>query len=157
MNKTDLYCDVLRGRHLSQEWLNREFGARVGSMLGFGVALVGAGAIVLNTSQVSGIAPVVIFAVLFGGFALTAVSSVPILGPRDWRYGPKTSDLTDLLGEYEDHEVTRVTGDIYGRAVEQNQKVLRHKAKALWTGIAGLMVETIALAVLAGLAYWPTA
>ena len=153
MNQTDLYCDVLRGRYHSQESLNRDVGAKAAGVLSVGIALVGAGAIILKISNADDLAPLMAFLVLLGTFALTALSSLLTLYPRDWRYGPKTADLVDMLGAYQDHEITRVTGDIYGKAIAYNQKVLASKAIALQAGTISLALTVGALAALAILSY----
>ena len=128
-------------------------------MLAFGVALVGAGAIVLNASGVGGGAPIAIFIGLFVAFALPALSSVRVFGPRhNWKYGPMASDLVSLIDDDElgDGDVTRVVGDVFSKAVDKNEVVLKRKARAIWVGMVGLTLETIALAGLATLVYWPT-
>ena len=168
MNQDDLYCEVLRGRHLSQETLNTEFGTKASSMLSFGAALVGAGAIILNISKRNEAASLWAFnetALLFWAFiallvtfALVVISSLLTLYLRDWSYGPKTCDLTNMLDSsenHEDHKIARVTGDIFGKAIEYNQKVLQRKGSALRFATACLALESGTLAALAILSYWP--
>ena len=157
MRQTDVYYQVALEKYQSQEWLNREFATKVGTMIGFGGAMVGAGAVILNIPSTTGYPPVGIFATIVVVFVLMVAASVPILRPRDdWNHGPKTQQLADALdGDYEDEAITRSVGDVYSQSVEHNRRILDCKGKCLQWVTSLLAIEAVILGALALVSYWP--
>ena len=99
MNEVELYCDVLRARLLSQEGLMRDYGTRVGVILGVGAAMMGAGAVILTFSGtdyvlVSG----GVFFVMVVAFLVNAIVGSRIIRADDWKTSPSMAKLAPNLG-----------------------------------------------------------
>ena len=157
MDQIDLYCEVTREKFLSQESLNREFGAKAGTILGFGAAVIGAGVITLNLSGIKlgpGVPAFWAFIALILAFLSTAIFSLLILRPRSWEHGPTVSSLAKALGYYEDRDLTKMVGDQYKQSVDNNWCLLDRKAIFLEYGVASLAIETLAVAVVGILQFW---
>ena len=157
MDQIDLYCEVTREKFLSQESLNREFGAKAGTILGFGAAVIGAGVITLNLSGINlgpGVPAFWAFIALIVAFLSTATFSLLILWPRSWVHGPTVSSLAKALGHYEDRHLTKLVGDQYKQSVDNNWCLLDSKARFLVCGVASLAIETCAVAVVGILQFW---
>ena len=123
MDQTDLYCQVTREKFSSQESLNREFGTKASSMLAFGAALLGAGAITLNFSDSKltlSDPPVQAFIALIGTFLWTAASSLFVLLTWRWGNGPTVSSLAKALNHHQDREYAKLVGDEYMKSVNAN-------------------------------------
>ena len=113
MNQVEVYYQVVRDKHQSQEVLNNEYGTKVGTMLACGAALVGGGGIILNVASPSGEWPFWWFLGLPLVFLLAVGAASQVLWLCHWRNGPPGSDLADRLGCYSDEEFTRLAGDSY--------------------------------------------
>ena len=153
MNQVDLYCEIARERYLSQEWLNREFQTRVGFMISFGGAMIGAGAVILKSSPSDLSFP--IFLALVAAYLSTIGWTLPVLWPRRWQPGPKISEVADRLDAYKDEVFTKLVGDVYGRCVENNRGILDSKSTNVQIGTVSLVLETAALATLSIVTYLP--
>ena len=157
MDQIDLYCEVTREKFLNQETLNREFGTKASTMLGFGAALVGVGGIILNPSGTKlglGVPAFWAFGALIVFFLLTATFSLKILWPRSWGRGPTVADLASRIDAYEDCKFTKLMGDAYNKSVTDNWPVLDRKAFFLQCGVASLAVEAFAVAAVGMLRFW---
>ena len=124
MNRVDLYCQITREKYLSQEWLNRELGTKAGAMLSIGAAVVGAGTVIFTLSKATYEAPFWVFLGLIFAFIVVAALSIFILSPRSWRNGPQVSDLASRLDSPEEHDLTKLVGDVYADSVDHNKNVL---------------------------------
>ncbi len=157
MDQTDLYCQVTREKFLSQESLHREFGAKASNMLGFGTALIGVGAIILNLSGTEfnlGDRSLLTFFALIFTFLLTAIFSLIVLLGRTWGNGPTVESLASALNCDQDRDYAKLVGDGYKKSVNDNWRVLDSKACALKCGVVSLVLESIAVAVLGFLHMW---
>ena len=157
MDQIDLYCEVTREKFLNQESTNREFGARAGTMLGFGAAMIAAGVITLNLSGIKlgpGVPAFWAFIALIVAFLSTATFSLLVLWPRSWGHGPTVSSLAKALGYYEDRDFTKLVGDAYKQSVDNNWCLLDRKAIFLGYGVASLAIEAGAVAAVGILRFW---
>ena len=154
MNEVDLYCDVLRARLISQEGLIRDYGTKVGVMLGVGAAMVGAGAVILRLSNIDHVLLYVVFSIMAFAFLVNAIMDAFILRLGDWRTAPGMDKLAPNLGVYEEGQFTKLVGDAFGEAIDYNQRLLDKKAGILQWAIWFLYLEVVALAVLASLSLW---
>ena len=156
MQQTDLYYQVALEKYQSQEWLNREFATKAGTMLGFGGAIVGAGAVILSIPTTTNQLSFWIFAALIVAFVFMVLASMPVLRPRDdWQHGPKMHQLADALDDdYNDGAITRSVGEAYCESVEHNRGILDCKGKCLQYVTKLLTLEALILGLLAGVSYW---
>ena len=98
MDQRELYYQVAKDSHLSQEGLNRDYYIRAGTVLTFGGALVGAGALVLNLGAASECYwDIAAFGLLLVMFTGVVVAACRILIPYDWLAGPELSDIQEFL------------------------------------------------------------
>ena len=154
MDRVDLYCQITREKYLSQEWLNREFGTKAGAILSIGAAVVGAGTVIFTLSEATQEAPFWVFLGLICTFLVVATLSVYILSPRQWYNGPNVTDLASRLDSPEEHDLTKLVGDVYADSVKRNKSVLDAKGVALQWGAISLAVESTLLASLGALSYF---
>jgi hypothetical protein len=153
IDKVDLYCDVLRARLLSQEGLIRGYGTNAGIILSIGAAMMGAGAVILRLSSTGHVLSYVVFGVMGVVFLFNAILGTRIISPAEWRTSPGATVLSSNLGSYE-YKYKRSIGDAFGQAVDCNQRVLDRKAQYLQWDIWGLIIEVVALVVLASISLW---
>ena len=151
MTKSDLFYQVARENYASQEWLNREFGTKGGTMIGFAGAILAAGAIILNFSAT--LPSFIVFLLLAIAFVVAIASSLQVIWLSDWRPGPKVKDAVAIFDNFTDHEFTIEVGTEYSKSVEFNREVLNRKAKYLNRGAVSLGVEAVALAILGIVSY----
>ena len=151
MDKSDIFYQVARENYLSQEWLNREFGTKGGTMVGFGGGLLAAGAVILSFS--GGLLAFAAFLVLVLTFVSAVVCSLNVIWLSDWRPGPKVTGANELLDAWDDQAFTREVGTEYSKSVEFNRPVLSRKAEYLNAGAVSLGLEAGALAVLGIVSY----
>ena len=157
MDRIDLYYEVTRVKLLSQESLNKEFGAKAGTILGFGAAMIAAGVITLNLSGIKlgpGVPAFWAYIALIVAFLSTATFSLLILWPRSWEHGPTVSSLAKALGYYEDRDLTKLVGDEYKQSVDSNWCLLDSKARFLVCGVASLAIESCMVAAVGILQFW---
>ena len=157
MNKYDLYYQVTLEKLQNQEALHTEFGSKASSMLTFGAALIGVGAVVLNFSEANptpGTALFWVFIVLISAFLSTAGWSLYALWPRNWEHSPKASEFANHLVSYGDNVLTEWVGDEYRRSEERNRSVLDKKVSALKWGMMSLAVEAFMVAALGLFCCW---
>ena len=161
MNEVDLYCDVLRARLLSQEGLTKGYNTDAGIILSIGAAMIGFGAVILrfsdSTHAISYLAfyPFIVMGVMGLFFLLNAITTAFfIFRPTDWRAAPGMAKLSPNLGVHQQGEFTKQVADAFGQAVDSNQRVLDRKARCLQWAILWLIIEVIALVVLASVSLW---
>lgn len=157
MDKYDLYYQVTLEKLHNQETLHTEFGNKASSMLTFGAALIGVGAVVLGFSEIDPNSSTTLYAtfiLLMLAFLFTAYWSLYSLWPRDWEHSPNAVRLAEHIASYGDDVLTEWVGDEYGRSVESNRSVLEKKANALRWGMMGLAGEAFLVAVLGFYCCW---
>ena len=159
MDRIDLYYEVTRDKLLSQESLNKEFGAKASNLLGFGAAMIGAGVIILNLSGAK-LGPDVpafwVSIVLVLAFVSTALFGLNVLWNRPWEHSPTASGFAKHLHGYQSNTLTEWVGDEYARSVDHNKGALIQKATALQWGVTSLTLEALLVAVLGILCCWPS-
>ena len=159
MEQIVLYYEVARERLQSQEALNAEYGSKATGILGIGLAMLTATAIILSISSrpLSIGEPVLwIFSFLALAFFLTAGHCVRLLQPHCWERGPEIPTLArHLSAEYTDVILTEWVGDAYRDSVEANKPVLLQKAYALKWATICLCAEALLLSVVAARCCWP--
>ena len=153
MDRVELYYQITREKYLSQEWLNRELGTKAGAILSIGAAVVGVGTVIFTLSEATQEAPFWVFLGLIFTFLVVAILSGYILWPRTWHNGPNVTDLASRLDSPEEHDLTKLVGDVYASSVEHNKSVLNAKETALQWGAISLAVESTLLATL-GVAHY---
>ena len=154
MDRIDLYCQIAREKYLSQEWLNRELGTKAGAILSIGVAVLGAGTVIFTLSEAPHEALFWVFLGLICIFLVVAALSVYILSPRNWYNGPNVTDLASRLDSPEEHDLTKLVGDVYADSVKHNKTVLDAKGTVLQWGAISLAAESTLLAILGALSYF---
>ena len=158
MEQIVLYYEVARERLQSQEALTAEYGSKATGILGIGLAMLTATAIILSISSVplSIVEPVIwIISFLAVAFVYTAGHCIWLLQPHCWERGPKIPTLAKhLSAEHTDGILTEWVGDAYRDSVEANKQVLLEKAYALERAVLGLCAEALLLSVAAVLSLW---
>ena len=161
MQRTELYYDVARERLQSLDALNAEYVSRTAGILGIGLTMLTAAAIILRLSATplgaGGLAPWAFFCLVVS-FLLVAGCGVAILFPRNWERGPRLPALAGYVkgDEYSDQGLTNWVSDAYKDSVEINKTVLSHRAKALLLATICLAVEAVLLTAVVLLGYWPS-
>ena len=160
MQKSMLYYQVALERLQSQETLASEYGTKATGVLGLGLAILTASAVILSFSAVLlGIGEPTswFFVLLVGAFLVTAWLCSSIRRPYDWERGPKLTTLYDhVASDYSLEIVTEWVSDAYKDSVEINKGVLAKKAKALQGSIRSLITETVLLAMITVFCCWPS-
>ncbi len=146
MEPVEVYYQVVRDKHRSQEALNSEYGTKTGTMLAFGSALIGGAGIILNVARPAGEWPFFFFALLLGFFLLTVMAASQVIWLRQWRNGPQGPDLANRLDAISgnadlNEEFMRVVSDSFSVSTEENGKVLKRKSLAMDLTIVGLLLE----------------
>ena len=153
MDKYDLYCQVTRDRYLSQELLNREFSTKIGTVISFGGAMVGAGAVI--QAFAGNIVSFVAFVAVVIAFLVAVGHSVPILLTRNWRAGPRVADAAEMLEEHDHDNYTKEIANLYGQSVEANRSLLDGKAEASDVAVLSLAAEALFLGIVGVASYFP--
>ena len=161
MNEVDLYCDVLRARLVSQEGLTKSYSTDAGIILSISAAMIGFGAVILRFSDLRHALFYLVLGALgtfvFMGFAFLLnafIIGTFIFRPADWRTSPGMAKLSPNLGVYQQGAFTKQVANAFGQAVDSNQRVLDRKARCLLYAIICLIIEVVALVVLASLSLW---
>ena len=160
MERSLLYYQVALERLQSQETLAGEYSTKATGVLGLGLAILTASAVILSFSSV----PLSIreptswlFISLIVAFLTTALWCSRILRPYDWERGPKLTTLHNhLASDYSTEILTDWVSDAYKDSVEINKGVLGKKANALQWGIRALIAETVLLAMITVFCCWPS-
>ena len=158
MERSLLYYQVALERLQSQETLTTEFGTKATGVLGLGLAILTASAVILSFSAVSfGIGEPTswLFFCLIVAFLATAWGCSKILRPYDWERGPKLTTLYNhLSSSYTTEILTEWVSDAYKDSVEHNKEVLSKKAVSLQWSIYALIAETVLLALITVCCGW---
>ena len=158
MDAIDMYYQFGLERLKSQEALNREYGNKAANILAFSLALVAAAAVVINLPG-NDTERSVQFWIPLGGlgtiFVFVVVSSIFVLRPRDWYYGPQEADFPKYIDVFDASIIQRWVSDSYRQSVECNKNQLRQKERWLQTALIGVLFETIALVFVGVSCCWP--
>ena len=146
MGKNEIYYQIGRDTVQYQGELNSEFSSKAISLIGYGVAMLAAGAIALNLSDgeiLPNIWMWVALSLWVGGFSVIILSSVFVLWPRSWDRGPTVDSLGDLVKnhEYDEDAVLWCVADSFKTAFLSNRKELNKKATAINIAIMAVALE----------------
>ena len=149
-SKNEIYYQASRDTVLYQNEVHQDFSGRAVSLIGYGIAMLAATAIVLNLPDEGNFWHWGIFVALgflVGGFALLILSCGYVLLPLRWEMGPAVDSLGELVGDGEtDADGTLwFIADSFKQSFVHNRATLEKKARATNFAVVALALEAIGL------------
>ena len=150
MSKNEVYYQASRNTVLYQNEVHKDFSGRAINLIGYGVAMLAAGAIALNLPD-DGI-PLnvemwVALALWGGGFATLVLSCGFVLLARKWEMGIPVDSLGELIGnsDYDADRCLWLIADSFRKSFVHNRTVLETKARAINIAMTALALEATGL------------
>ena len=155
MSQIDVYYEAAQARLASQDQFNNEISRKVAGIVALGGALVGAGAILLNSVDPKSNSddPLIAFICLAVFFLGVCIAGVVAMFLRTWYPGPKLSDIESIL-DRDEQVVRKWVATTCRVAVERNLKTLDHRATAVNACILGAILQVACLIAMAIVVYY---
>ena len=146
MTKNEIYYRASRDTILYQNEVHKDFSTRAMNFVGYGVAILAAGAIALNLRDdgipfnLGMLAPLVFWG---GGFVALVLSCAYVLFTHRWEMGPTVDSLGDTVsdGNHDADEVLWLIADSFRQSFVHNRTVLNKKARAINVAMVALALE----------------
>ena len=159
MNANKLYYQTLRDSILYQDNQHKQLSNNAVSLVGFAIALVAAGVVVLNLADDTipdsngFLAALGIWA---GTFIATTGFCAHVLMPQNWKVGISINTLNELTMDLEAGEGYLRWNVIKGLedAIKHNQRILDRKTESLRTAIIFLALEALGLITVGSSVIW---
>ena len=146
MTKNEIYYRASRDTILYQNEVHKDFSARAMNFVGYGVAMLAAGAIALNLPDdaISFNAGMLVPLVFWGGgFIALVLSCAYVLFAHRWEMGTTVDSLGDTVskGNHDADEVLWFIADSFRLSFVHNRTVLDKKARAINVAMVALALE----------------
>ena len=150
MTKNEIYYRASRDTVLYQNEVHKDFSTRAMNFVGYGVAMLAAGAIALNLPD-DGISfnTGMLVALVFwgGGFIALVLSCAYVLFAHRWEMGTTVDSLGELIddNDYDTERVLWCIADRFRTSFTHNRTVLNKKARAINVAMVALAMEAAGL------------
>ena len=150
MSKNEIYYRASRDTVLYQNEVHKDFSTRAMNFVGYGVAMLAAGAIALNLPDDGIPFNVRMWVALLlwgGGFVGLVLSCAYVLCAHRWEMGPAVDSLGDTVsdGNHDADELLWIITDSFRQSFVHNRTVLDRKARAINLSMVALALEAIGL------------